>query len=194
MEVAIDNEPLFTSAHTAVRYAFNFRSTDFGKNALAAWIKDESRKSGSGKGLRGNDGAAQAGMVLAEVDRLGEGVRGQAMRAVITCRYGDRGAHCPSCGGSVLAQHWRDARDELTEFVLIGFNGISPRQMRRALVERFFGVQVKMGELAQRHDVDADTVTNHYKQIRALLEQLEESAMMELESALQAARIVSTTA
>ena len=186
MEATIDNEPLFACAHDALRFAFNFRNDRLGKNALAAWIVDKTRRAASGKGLVGNDGAAQAGMVLAEVDKLGE-----AMKAAVICRYAERRASCSACGGDTVAQHWREARDELTDYVLPSISGISPRHMRRALVERHFGVPVKMGELAAKHQVHPIPRPSITSDSRAACAALEERAMIALEDALQRTGMVS---
>ena len=62
-------EPLFINAHSALVFAFNFSGQCYDRpmmNRMAA------PSVGTGKGLVGLDGAAQAGMIRGEVKSLGK--------------------------------------------------------------------------------------------------------------------------
>ena len=69
------NDALFRSAHQALSFAFTYSETQHGtaaaaerQIALAARERYE-RVAGSGRGLKGLDGAAQAGMIRSMVER-----------------------------------------------------------------------------------------------------------------------------
>ena len=62
------SEAVFRSARGALMFAFNFTHGTLKKSALAGMMG----ASPNGRGLGGLDGAAQAGMIKAEVDHLPE--------------------------------------------------------------------------------------------------------------------------
>ena len=69
-------QPLFRSAHQALMFAFTFSATQHGTAAaaerqLAEFARDRyERMPGGGRGLRGLDGAAQAGMIRRRVEEM----------------------------------------------------------------------------------------------------------------------------
>jgi hypothetical protein len=183
------DDPLFKSANDALVYAFQFGKDWHTKNALATWVHERESKGrrGKGKGLIGFDGAAQAGMVLSEVGRLAD-----AMKASIVCRYAIRRGHCSACGSATFTEAWREGIEELTEYVLPSVNGISPRQMRKRLVEHYFGEPVDMKDLSSKWDVSKSTAYNHRDAIHTCLRRLEDRAMVAAEQVLQEAQMVGT--
>ena len=76
------NDAIFDSTRSALVFAFGFRTQQYGETPLA---KLQRHRLGSGRGLVGMDGAGQAGMVLAQIDRLGP-----TDRAVIIARFAPR--------------------------------------------------------------------------------------------------------
>lgn len=92
------SEAVFKSAHEALVFAFNYAGQQSPRTPMTRMMQGGAL--GSGRGLVGIDGAAQAGMVLAAVERL---PKEQAQ--VITVRYGDVRHECPCCGS--LRRHKR---------------------------------------------------------------------------------------
>lgn len=162
--------PLFESAHGALVFAFNFSGQCYDRpmmNRLA------SPAVGSGKGLVGLDGAAQAGMILAEVQTLGK-----LAEAIIIARIAPRSVpcHCRSacCAGHKPNKEWTDAISILADYVrttaLAGCtsNGI----LRREYVVRYFtrkDDRVSLEALAEKHDIARNTVSAHAAKVALLL-------------------------
>lgn len=94
--------PLFESAHGALVFAFNFSGQCYDRpmmNRLA------SPAVGSGKGLVGLDGAAQAGMIRAEVQTLGK-----LAEAIIIARIAPRTVPCHCRSARCARKTSRDRR------------------------------------------------------------------------------------
>jgi hypothetical protein len=93
---------LFSNWRDAVVFGLNYSSAQYGEAALAKAVK----RGGSGKGLFGVDGAAQAGMILAAIERLGD-----TEASAIVARFAVRTEPCPCCGedkkiGWSSGVHW----------------------------------------------------------------------------------------
>ena len=163
-------EPLFESAHGALVFAFNFSGQCYDRpmmNRLA------SPAIGSGKGLVGLDGAAQAGMIRAEVQAMGK-----LAEAILIARIAPRSMPC-SCRSSCCSGHkpnkeWTDAISVLADYVrttaLAGCtaNGM----MRREYVVRYFtrkDDRISLEALAEKHDIHRDTVSAHAAKVALLL-------------------------
>ena len=162
--------PLFESAHGALVFAFNFSGQCYDRpmmNRLA------SPSLGSGKGLAGLDGAAQAGMIRAEVCAVGK-----LAEAILIARIAPRSmpCHCRQscCSGKKPNKEWTDAISYLADYVrttaLAGCtsNGI----LRREYVVRYFSrkdERVSLEVLAERHDVARNTVSAHAAKVALLL-------------------------
>jgi hypothetical protein len=162
-------ESLFSSAHSALVFAFNFSGQCYDRpmmNRLA------SPAVGTGKGLVGLDGAAQAGMIRAEVQSLGK-----LAEAIIIARIAPRSVpcHCRSacCSGKKPNKEWVYAISYLADHVrttaLAGCtaNGI----LRREYVVRYFSrkdERVSLEALAERYDVNRQTVGAHAAKVALL--------------------------
>lgn len=162
-------EPLFESAHGALVFAFNFSGQCYDRpmmNRLA------SPAFGSGKGLAGLDGAAQAGMIRAEVQAMG-----QLAEAILIARIAPRSVpcHCRSscCSGKRPNWEWTNAiaflADHVRQTAMHGCcsNGL----MRRDYVERYFtrkGDRVSLEALAEKHDINRDTASGHFARVALL--------------------------
>jgi hypothetical protein len=163
------DEALFNNAHAALVFAFNFSSQCYDRpmmNRLAA------PSLGSGKGLAGLDGAAQAGMIRAEVRDLGK----QA-EAILIARVAPRSEVCeclaPCCAGSKPNKEWIAAISLLADHVrntaLAGCtaNGL----MRREYVVRYFapkGARVTFEQLSEKYDIAVNTVSAHSAKVARL--------------------------
>jgi hypothetical protein len=157
---AKSHEPLFASAHGALTFAYNFAPEQYPASIIARLIAGGAI--GRGKGLVGMDGAAQAGMILREVDGLG------AMAAhVLAARFAPHSIPCscrrPCCAGHKHALAWDHAIDFITERAIEQLRGYTMNfRLRRGLVCRFFGEHVNMSELAKYASMDRDAATRHY--------------------------------
>ena len=162
--------PLFESAHGALVFAFNFSGQCYDRpmmNRLA------SPAVGSGKGLVGLDGAAQAGMIRAEVQTLG-----RLAEAIIIARIAPRSVpcHCRSacCAGHRPNKEWTDAISVLADYVrttaLAGCT--SNGMLRREYVVRHFtrkDDRISLEALAEKHDIHRDTASAHAAKVALLL-------------------------
>lgn len=160
---------LFESAHGALVFAFNFSGQAYDRpmmNRLAAPAM------GTGKGLVGLDGAAQAGMIRSEIQRLGD-----LAEAILIARLAPRSSPCNCrsgcCSGQKPNREWVDAISFLADYVrtsaLAGCtaNGM----MRREYVVRYFTRKedrVTLEHLAEHHEIDRNTVAAHSAKVATL--------------------------
>lgn len=189
--------PLFTSAETAVKFAVNFSSTT--NISRSAMLKLMNPPCGSGgKGLGGLDGAAQAGMILAEVKRVGEFgeaciIARTALRMLpCSCRSDCCGGHKPNWmwmdAISVASNEtWKAIEDQREP----GKRGDkNDAVMRRMIVAKYFGASAKIGDIARKCDVTDLTIINHRTKIMKVLKKAEGEAWMLLESYLQECGVI----
>ena len=160
---------LFDTAHGALVFAFNFCGQAYDRpmmNRLAAPAM------GSGKGLVGLDGAAQAGMIRAEIQRLGK-----LAEAILIARLAPRAMPCNCssycCAGQKPNREWVEAVSVLADHVrataLAGCtsNGI----LRREYVVRYFTRKedrITLEHLAEKYAVDRNTPAAHSAKVAAL--------------------------
>ena len=163
-------EPLFESAHGALVFAFNFSGQCYDRpmmNRLA------SPAIGSGKGLVGLDGAAQAGMIRAEVQAMGK-----LAEAILIARIAPRSmpCHCRQacCSGKKPNKEWTDAISILADYVrttaLAGCT--SNGMLRREYVVRYFtrkDDRISLEALAEKHDIHRDTAGAHAAKVALML-------------------------
>lgn len=173
-------EPVFDSAHAALTFAFLFSHQQYGRSPL---VKLNDRAIGSGKGLVGFDGAAQAGMVLAEIERME-----RMERAVLVARYAQRVEPCPCCGADRPTVVWREAVEALATWCVP--SGQSSLQVRRELVGKFFGIRVEFVALAERYGMNRKTVADHFAFICRRLREVEGSAQRNVDGVLRMAGMV----
>lgn len=167
MRTDIAAEPLFTSAHAALVFAFNFNMQQYDRplmNKLAG------TPAGGGKGLSGIDGAAQAGMIRAELDRLNP-IRKAMVTASIAPRQVYAGKSDPGKGEWRPNPEWQTAIMTISwDMASSALSGcISNRALRAGIVARCFGAKVNLSELAEYCEVAQNTATNHYQRIRNYL-------------------------
>ncbi|MEY8174025.1 DNA-binding protein [Burkholderia multivorans] len=144
----------FKSAFDAVRFALAYSTQQYGETMMAKRLRGESL--GSGMGLVGVDGAGQAGMIRAKVWELPE-----LHRAVIIASAAPRDLPC-SCGASCCSGRtpnveWTAAIGWLAEAAAAYCSGFSHYRLRRAIVEKVFGVQKNLEEIAEDCDVHKNT-------------------------------------
>lgn len=159
-------EPLFDNAHGALVFAFNFSGQTFDRPLMNRLC---SPAVGTGKGLVGLDGAAQAGMIRSEVQRLGK-----LAEAILIARIAPHTTPCSCrsicCSGHKPNKEWTDAicylADHVRTTALAGCtaNGL----MRREYVVRYFTKKeqrVTLELLAEKYDIDRNTVSAHASKV-----------------------------
>lgn len=161
------NEPLFRSAHAALVFALNYSGQAYDRPLMNRMSDEPSRS--SGKGLHGLDGAAQAGMILAELSRLAP-VHGGILTARIAPRYTPCSCRVACCSKRRPNTEWEVAIDEVSRFAINALSGcVSNGRLRRGIVCRFFGSHVSLGKLAEDCSVSAPTAGSHNARISKLL-------------------------
>lgn len=99
---------LFKSMNAALSFAFQYAGQASPHTPMA---RMQGGSLGSSKGLVGTDGAGQAGMILAEIDRR----LNMEQRLVILVRFGAAVQHeCPCCGVVGHPGWWREAVSNLS--------------------------------------------------------------------------------
>ncbi len=181
------DEPLFKSARGALLFAFNFTHGTVKKAALVTLMGGGS----TGRGLGGLDGAAQAGMIKAEVHQLG-----QVRRRIIECRFAPPSQPCPCrrpcCSGEVVNLEWAESMSWLTEHILRqALTGtVSNYRLRRAILCRYFGQELSMTTVASQCGVKRDTASEHNKRVVTYLNEEERQANFEIEAKLYQAGVI----
>lgn len=187
MTVSTD-EALFSSAHSALLFAFNASMQQYDRpiiNRMAA------QDIGSGKGLAGLDGAAQAGMIRAELKAIG-----RLHEAILIARIAPRSTPCtcraPCCSGRRPNREWNEALDWLSDYVRTTARAgrTSDYRIRRGCVEMFFGSSMTVSRLAHLCGVTRNTVGAHFARVRKLLKEEEGRAQIAIDERLRAAGII----
>jgi hypothetical protein len=170
---------LFRSAHEALMFAFTFSDAcghpvaAAAERTIAAFARDRyGRETGSGRGLVGLDGAAQAGMIRAHVERMHP-----LHQVVIVARFSvtDTAQRQRAC--SALAIRARHAVPcDLAATVL--------------LLRKLHGLRVDTGRIADERDVCERTVRGWQLSVKRWLELQRTRAMDEAERRLTEAGIV----
>lgn len=189
-----DEQCLFDSAHGALVFAFNFSGQSYDRpmmNRMAA------PAIGSGKGLVGLDGAAQAGFIRSEVQAMGK-----LAEAILIARLAPRTQPCscksPCCSGHKPNREWTEAISYLADYVrTTALAGCTAHGMlRREYVIRHFSrkdERVSIDKLAEKHDAGRNTVSAHAGKVSGLFgggrdnaaPGLEAAAMMAIEDRLR---------
>ncbi|MDR0770814.1 MAG: DNA-binding protein [Burkholderiales bacterium] len=179
-------EALFSSSHNALLFAFSYSLQQRAPSPMDRLF----RTPRTGKGLSGLDGAAQAGMIRAELEAVGE-----YAVAVLTSRVAPRSISCecrrPCCCGHRANPEWSDAIGWLAMYMVRELAGTATHyRLRRGSVERYFGVGVKLGALADLCGVHRNTAGEHNAKIMAALKKEESRAWRAIDDRLQAAGVV----
>lgn len=183
-------EPIFRSVHGALKFALNYTHGSLKQSSLAQMMCD---RGGGGRGLGGLDGAAQAGMIRAELERLAP-LRKQLLTARHVSPTEPCSCRAPCCRGWRENSEWKQAVDYLTEYVLVaGLSGmVSHFRLRRLLVCRYFGAGQTFTSIAATCGVDRDTASGYNKRIFEAFRDEERKALYEIEGQLKHAGIIET--
>lgn len=178
------NDPLFRSAEEALRWAFHRRpvngrslmGTFVGERTEADYITDDPRLGPVRPG--GFDGVAQAGMILAVVERLPRDERN-----VIYMRHARRNDK------ETIA-----ARFELIDLGLARMPaGHHPRHMINTLAQRYYGRnKAVLGQMAAQYGMHRNSMHDKWARICRALREVEARAMSIVAAKLEDGGVVET--
>ena len=179
-DMAADS-PLFRSTHDALIFCFEYAGQQSPRTPMTSLLKGGNI--GSGKGLSGLDGAAQAGFILAAVGRLPD-----VQHNVIVARYHRATHECECCEQPTRSYEWRNAIDALTHCVeLEGVN----KKVRLMLVERVFnGTKISIDRISKENSLNNRTLYRQLASIKEKYRKQEKLAMAELEQYFIAVNVV----
>ena len=150
------SEPLFRFSTDALMFAFRYSGEQY---ALSPVAKMMGLRGGSGKGLSGLDGAAQAGMIRDEVGRLNPNERD-----CIIARYS-------------VNKDGLQAKINLIPLAASALpTGMHSRRMVDQLVQRYFGKKMAIAELSESFGIERRTMHNRWLDIAKRLRETEDRA------------------
>lgn len=172
-------EPLFQNVGSALAFAFNY-SAGFPQTAIGKMMREALGSSGrkQGRGLSGLDGAGQAGMVLAEVDRL-PGL----WPVMLRLRFGSCEDQCPSYMEKQPCLAWTEALGMLTR-------SIEARLVNDPMLRRFIVAQLVRGVPVSKitaHEPIAIICDRAPRTLRRHISELRDQLRILTEDALNAA-------
>lgn len=167
------DDPLFKSTHDALVFAFNYAGQQSPKTPMTSLFKTPGI--GSGKGLSGLDGAAQAGFILAEVCRLPD-----EQHNVVVARY-DRVTHeCKCCGSDVNSEEREAAIDALSHCVEL--EGVH-RKVRLMIVRKIMcGGKLQYDLLARQYSLAERSLYRQAAAVKLKYRKVENAALVSLDS------------
>lgn len=160
-------ERYFDSSHAALVFAFSYSGQQYQASAMN---KAMTPAIGSGKGLIGVDGAAQAGMIRNELSMLPE-----LHQAVLTARCAPRDIICdcgrPCCAARRPNPEWEAAIVWLTDRAMQQLSGsFSHYRVRRSILEKIFGVRIDLQQIAEDCGAHRNTVSAHNMKLKVWIE------------------------
>lgn len=167
------NGPLFKSTHDALVFAFSYAGQQSPKTPMTSLMR--TAQIGSGKGLSGLDGAAQAGFILAEVCRLPDD-----QHNVIVARY-DRVTHeCKCCGNEVNSEEREAAIDALSHCVEL--EGVH-RKVRLMIVRKIMcGGKLQYDLLARQYSLAERSLYRQAAALKLKYRKVENTALVALDN------------
>lgn len=202
-----DSAPLFERSKAAVFFALNHTRSLYAQplmnkaaNALSA--AQEGRKGSPGREeLRGLDGAGQAGLIYLHLERLPP-FNKLALIARIAKHSFPCDCRSPCCMGLRPNPEWVDAIKKLSEYVRNEMERrqakarkkvhINP-QLRRMLIEKYFGRKYVNADLAEQFQLSENTVVTYNKTIRDILNGWEKDGWTALDRDLSSINIIGAT-
>jgi len=167
------DSPLFNSAHAALIFAFHYSGQQSPRSPMTQLLGGHGI--GSGKGLHGLDGAAQAGLILAEFDRLSE-----QQRHVLLIRFGDVRHSCPCCGQMAPSEEWMEALDAVSWSM--GLEGY-PRKIRHGMIEKAVCRRKwDAKQISDEHGISERTLRHQIRDIKTRIAKIESQALNDLYS------------
>lgn len=167
----------FRNTHEALTFALNYSSQQY---ALSPMAKLFGVGIGSGKGLVGNDGAGEAGIISSRVKKLPA-----LHEACIIARYAPRFEECPCCQSrDKMTDQYREAIATLTEWAISHATGITIRNMRAAIIRSFYEKGVSVSAAAKDLGVAKATAYDQKARIFRALKDLDLEAQRAIEARL----------
>lgn len=151
----------FHSSHRALKHAYSFDPEVIARSPASRLAAP----SVGGGGLVGLDGAALAGWIRAEIGQLAP-----LHEILLTARYAPHRHLCrcerACCAGSKPNEEWERAVSELVKRSMSVLAGMVVHyRVRRGLIEKLFGVEVTLVELAAQAGVHRDTVSEQHARL-----------------------------
>ncbi|WP_175796574.1 hypothetical protein [Burkholderia anthina] len=161
---------IFRNAREAIVFALNFSGAQYSTSSLGNLA--QAGAIGSGRGLSGLEGAAQAGMVkrrLAELDAH--------LLAALIARCSPLKVKDPSGEAFTDGEAWAQAVSEMATYLgsLRDFDSASDVVMRCA-VRKYFGEKQTIQEIADKARMHRVTANNQHTTIKRALEGIEAEA------------------
>ena len=161
---------LFKTPEHAATFAIRYNSQQYAQTPMAKQLARDA--GGSGKGLVGLDGSAQAGMILARLDRMSE-----MERACIVARFAHRTDVCPCCEGQRPTPQYKAALMALAEWARPFIRDeVDSQRMRYGLVQSFFDRKASITQLASSLGRPARTVLDQKNKVWPDLAKLDKNA------------------
>lgn len=180
---SVKHPGILKTAKEAMVFALNYSDQQYALSPMAMFLKQD--RGGSGRGLKGLDGAGQAGMVWAEITQLNYF---QALALIARCTQHRLRCTCgtPCCCGWRPNELWRQATSQLCDHALSAVAGhLSNRRLRLASTEKVFGAKVTLDEVSDYVGVSKSTAARQHAKIKDFLRTLEHQGWEALTSALE---------
>ncbi|MDN7442239.1 DNA-binding protein [Burkholderia cepacia] len=150
-----------------MRFALCYSLQQYGETMMAKRLRGESI--GGGMGLVGLDGAGQAGQIRREMWALPD-----LHLSVLVARAAPHDIPCSCgaacCGGRTPNVEWQAAIGWLTRASAAYASGFSHYRVRRAIIERIFGVKCDLVEIANDCEAHVNTVSRQNAAVRRWLD------------------------
>ncbi|QBR00491.1 hypothetical protein [Paraburkholderia pallida] len=176
------HEGIFSSADEAITFACNYSSQQYALSPMAKIMQRGAY--GSGRGLVGLDGAGQAGMVFAELDRLdywqmvalvaGKAIRSERCDCTRAC-----------CRGWKMTELFREAVFQLADHVAAALPVVPPvKEFRVAVIMKYFGEKVNPMDVAEKLEIPDHAAERHATAIRKCVRELKKNGLTALNERL----------
>lgn len=161
---------LFKNPSDALLFAMRFASGQYPQSGMSKMMKRAGTS--SGKGLVALDGAAQAGFIMARIDRMDP-----LARACIVARYSARTEDCPCCGGLKPMSEYKEAIGLLADWAIQFLSGsLSVRRIRYGIVQSYFERSTSIGKIAEEIGVAKRTAYDQKAKIWPHLAEMDKAA------------------
>lgn len=169
------HEGIFRSAEEAITFACNYSSQQYAMSPMAKLLQGPAR--GSGRGLVGLDGAGQAGMVFAELQRID-----YWQLAALVTRKLPRSERCDCCRaccrGWKLNPLFEEAVSQLADYVALTLTPVPPvKEFRVAVIMKYFGEKSEPIETAKHLGIPKNAAERHITAIRRCVKDLERDGL-----------------
>lgn len=168
---------LFNNTHEALIFAFNYSTQQY---ALSPMSKLALKGAGSGKGLVSVDGAGQAGLILAHVNRLSS-----VHKCCITARFAVKTRDCQCCGAEAMGEQYAEAIMNLMELSMGCFSGVSVRKVREAIIRSFYERGISLQGVAERFNLPKTTAYRQKELVWDWLKKVDTEAQRLIDESLQ---------